>query len=266
MATIEIEKIKNGKVIRNKVYSGPSKWEEMNKQHLITWASTMCSDLKVLVAKKVLAAQLYKISSHTLAKVLGKKDQFRLSLSIGFLFGENRLHQWVMPSFWFRFKKYYGPKSKLSNLTAEEFTLCEFCYEQFELKGSVKYLDHLAAILYRPRRWFNIDNDIRTDLRTISYEKRAVRFAKLPNRMRYAIYLNYEGCRNFIIKNNPEIFKKEKGKGSAKEPKVTPWSRIVQNGAGGIFGTLKETEKSNVHKFLSELNARLKESRENQQP
>lgn len=264
MATIEIEKVKNGQVIRNKVYSGPSKWEDINRYHLISWASTMCSDAKVLVAKKVLAARLYKISRHTLSKVLSKKDQYRLSLSIGFLFGINQLHHWVIPFFYFRFRKYYGPKNKLSNLTAEEFTLCEFCYEQFDLTKDVKYLNHLTAILYRSRRWFNIDNDLRAGLKTLSFEKRALRFAKLPDRLRYAIYLNYEGCRNFIIKNNPEIFKK--GKGAGKGPKITPWSRIVQSGAGGIFGTLQETEKSNIHKFLSELNARLKENRENQQP
>lgn len=259
MAKIVLEIKTDGKITRQEVYSGPAGWKEFTAEHFILWASAMCSGLQSLDAKSILAAMLYKMPRKVFFKVLDKKERVRLSFAIDFLFKKNGLQQWLLPSIVYRLKKYYGPKSRLSNITAEEFTLCEHCYEQFDITKKIDYLEMLAAILYRPRRWFNIDNDLRQALTINSTEARALKFKKLPDRLKWSIYLNYEGCRNFIIDNNPEIFKK--GDGSPGPKSLTPWSKIVQNGAGGIFGTLQETEKSNAHKFLSELNTRMKEKK-----
>lgn len=260
MATIEKQVIKDGILVSTESFTGPSGWHDLTREHLIFWASAMCSGVTALRAKVILAALLYEIPAKTLTTVLDRKERFRLSLSIGFLFKRNQLHRWLLPKFSFRMRTYHGPKSRLSNITALEFSLCELCYEQFDRTKRIEWLEMLAAILFRPKRWFGIDDDIRQALTTNSTEARAIRFRKLPERIKWAIYLNYEGCRNYIIDNNKEIFKKgEPGNAPAK---LTPWSKIVQSGAGGIFGTLTETERSNAHKFLSELNTRLKEKKD----
>jgi len=263
MATIYLERNTGDKVVRVDQYTGPANWREMNKQHLILWASAMCSSVRSLDAMIILAGMLYKINLEVLCKVIKRKDQVRLARSISFLLKKNQLTAWLIPCFWFKFKKYHGPKDKLSNLTAEEFGLCELCYEHFELTRDKGYLDALVAILYRPRRWKNIDDDIRVPLTSYAREKRTERFKQLPDRIRWSVYLNYEGCRNFIIASHREVFKKS-SPGAPSKP--TSWAKVVQSAAGGIFGTLKETEKSNIHKFLSELNDRLKEMADNTKP
>ncbi|WP_343524394.1 hypothetical protein [Pedobacter sp.] len=247
----------------NSVYSGPANWKQMQKEHLMMWASAMCSNLVTQKAKIILAALLFKIPKHVLINVLPRHERIRLSFKINFLFKKNELSAWLIPSFWFGFRKYYGPKNKLSNLTTEEFGLCELCWENFQLTKDQGFLDVLIAILYRPRRFFAIDDDIRQPLRNYSREIRTRRFKKLSEKMRWSVYLNYEGCRNYITGTYKQVFKSAD---PGEQAKPASWTKVVQSAAGGIFGNLKETEKSNVHKFLSELNDRLIQMEKDKKP
>lgn len=260
MGKISFETYKDDQLIKVETFTGPGNWKEMKKEHLILWAATMASSLTTLKAKQLLAAMLYAIPRKVFSKVFGEKERVKLSFAIRFLFKKNQLIAWLIPSFWFGLRKYHGPKDRLSNLTAEEFGLCELCYENFDKTKDKGYLDALAAILYRPRRYFGIDDDIRKPLTHYSREKRAKRFKKLPDHIRWSVYLNYEGCRNLIIALHKEVFKKA-APGATVKP--ASWAKVVQGAAGGIFGTLRETERSNVYKFLSELNDRLKEIADN---
>ena len=266
MHKAEIEILtKNGRKLYTKMHFAPSNWQEVTRADLFVLAKTLSAqNIAIQIAKHLLAITLYAIPQYIL-KFIPESRLYNLTHSIQFLTEKNELQNWLIPYIWFGFRKYYGPKKRISNLTVEEFTLCEFCYEQLAIEARLEkkqeYLNTLVAILYRPYRWFNILDDVRANLTTNGYEKRAAQFSTLPSVTKWAIYLNYEGCRNFLIKRHPEVFKKGEQSG-APSSKITPWSKIVESAAGGKFGTLQTTEKVNIYKFLSELSERIKEARE----
>jgi hypothetical protein len=182
--------------------------------------------------------------------------------SVKFLFCKNLLTNWLIPSVWQGVFKYHGPKNGLANVTIHEFGLCEHCYEKFQLTKNHEYLDTLMAILYRPRRFWGIDDDIRVKLTTYGYVRRAKRFKKLPERIKVAVLLNYEGCRNALHMKFKDVFtpgkKAKKGAEKLQKPQIVTWSKIIEAGANDIFGPLADTRISNLHDFLSRLNTRNK--------
>jgi hypothetical protein len=242
-------------------YEAPASWTEMTRKHLLLWAATMSSRLPVSRALQVLAAALYAIDKKAQPYIL-PSEYTRLGKSVAFLLGKNGLRTWLVPVIRHRLRKYYGPKSELGNITVEEFTLCELCLERYQQTGEVKYLETLAAILYRPRRWRHVNDDIRKPLTVHGYVKRSKRFAALPHVLKVAIYLNYEGCRNFLHDRHKDVFQKGNDKAGNAKPGITSWSTIVQSAAGDIFGPLESTRQSNLHDFLSRLGVRMKEARE----
>ena len=263
MGEIELTRTKAGVIFRTDRFVGPRSWQEMEKRHLIIWAAAMSSDLEEFEAQKLCAAQLYGIPRNVYVDVIPARDKVRLALSISFLFKRNQLDNWLIPSLRHRLRKYHGPKSKLMNITVKEFGLLEHCYNRFQETKNDGFLDHMAAILYRPRRYFGIDDDIRRPLRDHSMEKRAERFASLPTVTKWAIFLNYEGCRNFIHRQFREVYSKAGATTSKTAPKQNnQWQLVINAAAGGKFGTLDQTENSNLHKFLLDLRERAKEIRE----
>ncbi|MHB8209071.1 hypothetical protein [Mucilaginibacter sp.] len=241
-------------------YIAPANWDEMTKYHLLAWAKVIGTNMTIVRAKRFLFILMFRIPKLNAATIpLSQLNQ--QVHRVNFLFKRNRLQKWLIPSIYHFCLKYYGPKNQLANLTVEEYKLTELCYEQYQNTKNIEYINTLVAILYRPRRYFNIDNDIRCSLTNYGYIKRAKRFKNLSLKLRYAIYLNYEGCHNFIIDNNPDVFNMSGSKVSVQK-QLTPWSKIIESAAGGKFGTMKETKSSNLHEFLSELGSRIREQRE----
>lgn len=251
-----------GRVIYHQVHTAPASWSEMTGKHLVLWAASFGTRLKVERAMQVVAAHLYNMPL-SVFKVVPESQVHKLAKSIAFLYGKNQLKNWLIPSVWRGIFKYHGPKNGLANVTMHEFSLCELCYEQYLNTSDPEYLYTLAAILYRPCRFFNIDNDIRVKLTTHGYVKRAKRFKTLPLRVIYAIYLNYEGCRHFLQDKFKDAFEKPKGPKSSKRVKmITPWAKIIEAGSNDIFGTYEQTRNTNLHDYLSRLGTRIKEQRE----
>ncbi len=261
MHTVDLN-IKNlqGRVVYDKTHTGPACWKELTREQLLYWAAAMGTNLKLDNARMYLAFLLFGIP-HKVTRYLHKADCMQIGDKIRWMFKKNLLHNWLIPVVYHRAFKYHGPKSSLANLTVKEYQLTELCYDQYGITKETGYLDTLAAILYRPRRFFRIDDDIRVALTNRGYVKRAKRFKTLSPAFKHAIYLNYEGCRNHIIDRNPDVFSVKKT-GAKAIKTITPWNKIVESAAGGKFGTMRETKESNLHEFLSELGARIRENRE----
>jgi len=259
-ADIHIESSKGATLYRN-THTAPASWEEMTRKHLLIWAASLSSSLTIELASRVMAAMLYGIPQKLFICIPDNAAD-DLVKSVKFLFGKNTLTNWLIPSIWRGFFKYHGPKTGLANVTIHEFGLCEHCYEKFQATKNYEYLDTLMAILYRPRRFWGIDDDIRVNLTTHGYVKRAKRFKKLPQALKAAVLLNYEGCRNALHVKYKEVFTpaKQPKKALQKPQKVqiVPWAKIIEAGANDIFGPLRDTKRSNLHDFLSRLNTRNK--------
>lgn len=249
-----------GKVVYHQLHRAPDSWKELTREDLLLWASLMYSGIKLKDARIMLAALLFRIPED-LFRCIKRSMAAKLGEEMSYLFSKNGLNNWLIPHFRYRFQRYYGPKSRLVNLTVDEFGKCEECYEKFNHSKNIEYLDTLTAILYRPRRFFGINDDIRATLTTYGYVNRSKRFRKLPNGLKTAVYLNYEGCRNYLHLKYKEIFVQGPAGKSTGRPEITPWLKIIETGAGDIFGPMDSTENANLHKFLSRLNARILEAK-----
>jgi hypothetical protein len=252
---------KDGELLYDEHQTAPASWSEMTRKHLLLWASALGSTLPANDAKLILTAMFYGIPKEYFICI--KRSAFKRHIrSLAYLFKRNLLSQWLIPSIWCGLFKYHGPKSQLANLTIHEFDRCEYCYERFDQTKNIAYLETLAAILYRPCRFFNIDDDIRVRLTTHGYIKRAKRFKKLPAGLKYAIYLNYEGCRNALHDRYKDVFTTSTAKGKIKQVEITPWPKIMESGSNDIFGPHSSTKQTNLHDFLSRLGTRIVDAKE----
>lgn len=242
-------------------HSSPASWGEINGEQLLFIAATFGSSLPVEKAMQILAVMLYQIDIE-LVKHIPERHLERLAQSIKYVLARNELSQWLIPVLKLRLRKYYGPKDELENITVEEFTFTELCYERYQQTGKVEYLETLAAILYRPCRWRGIESDIRIKFTEYGYIKRARKFMRLTKAMKVAIYLNYEGCRNLLHVRYPVIFEKEKKVKAGNTTSLTGWDNIVHSAAGDIFGPLLDTRQANLHDFLKRLSTRMKDAKE----
>lgn len=263
-AEIQIES-PSGKGIYNEIHTAPASWSEMTGAHLLLWASVLGSSLERHNAEQQLAAFLYKIPLR-LFKYISGSTIMPLAESVAFLFKKNKLNKWLIKSFRLGLMYYHGPKDGLANATISEFTLCEHCYTRFQDSRDLAYLETLAAILYRPRRFGSIDNDIRMPLTTQGYVRRAESFKKLTAGQKFATFLNYEGCRNFIHSKYPDVFTPGKRSKNSKSVAQPQWAKIIESASSDIFGTYDQTSDTNLHVFLSRLGTRIKEQRELEKP
>lgn len=227
-------------------FHAPSVWNEVNAEQLLLWTKVAHSgydeDRKLSFAVPIfynIPVGLYKYI----------KDGLRLQIftSLEKMFRENRLNVWLIPKVKILWWSYYGPDDKLSNVTAYEFfNACEPLYWKYKNNGDESALTSLCAVLYRPKRWGTVVNDIRKPFTDAGTRKRSKWFSYLPLNTRRAILFNYEGCRNFIVKNHPKAFKASAG-GTNKRGDVT------LSLAGGPLGDLNSTRNTNLYDFLLHL-------------
>ncbi|GAA4327407.1 hypothetical protein GCM10023149_30760 [Mucilaginibacter gynuensis] len=227
-------------------FAGPSKWNEVTAGQLLAWLNVLYAndDEEAKLAKAV--PVFYGIGSK-LYKAIRPYQRLQIAPTLRGLFSENKLDVWLMPSFRLRFKKYYGPADKLSNLTADEFfNYCEPLYWQYKATNDEAKLNALCAVLYRPKRKGAVNDDIREPITEAGIAKRARLFKKLPLGYKLAIYFNYTGCRNFVTGMHAKAF--DKGSGESKKR-----GDVTLSVAGGPLGNHTETKKTNLYTFLLHL-------------
>ena len=228
-------------------YSGPSSWAEITPKQLRVWAKVCLLKTKVSDALKAITFIFFGIKEKVFEQ-LEDEQHHQIHSKISFL-QKNTCFFWVIPSFTFLLKKYYGPANRLSNLTINEYRVTELYYQLFIKQNDVKHLHYLIATLYRPKRGEVIKNDVRADYNEYQMARRAKYFKWLPASLKYATLFNYEGCR-YYIQDHPK-FKKLFKKGEAgKKEMLFDYDTMIQGVAGGIFGTYKETGETNLYTFL----------------
>ena len=240
----------------------PDEWDEITQRQLLLIADHLWNPkTKIASARDLLAAmiglpkkQFRKISPHQLSN-----DLMPL---LGFIAEENLLSKWLIP----RLGRYYGPAEKLSNITVDEFIGADMAYTHyFELrqndpKQAHKQLCRLAAILYRPKKWWwsitrlfpSLNSgDCRQPLNDNTIDMRARKFEKLPLPVLLAIMHNYQGCRNWIHATFPDAWQTsdEQKTGTNKYGIVA----FAVDMAGGKFGNVTETGNTLLFTVLIEL-------------
>ena len=113
-----------------------------------------------------------------------------------------------------RLVMYYGPSDKLFNISFGEFITAETNFNRYVKDKQGEDLDKLIATLYRPKAK-NIDpllyeGDMREAFNDHLVDGRAAKLKKLDHVIKVGILLYYQGCRKFIMKRFPAVFKKSK--------------------------------------------------------
>jgi hypothetical protein len=228
-------------------FKAPSSWAEVTPAQLSAWILTMQSDLPDKDKLRLAVPIFFNIKA-TVYGQLPEHYCIQLAPKLRFLFEENRLDTWLIPTVQLRwFKKYHGPADKLTNITAYEFfAYCEMLYWQYKTRPNEETLNALIAVLYREKRSTIISNDVRVPLTDHGVASRAGTMAKLPLIVKQIIFFNYEGCRNFITATHPKAFS---GKGGQSKKR----GDVTRAEAGGPLGDLTETRNANIYDFLGHL-------------
>lgn len=159
-------------------------------------------------------------------------------------------------------KWYYGPSEALTNTEFGEYVTALNAYVDFSNTGEEADLDTLVGALYRPKRKkgkiYNLrDQRIDFDKNAVPYYSKKV--TKIPFSQKYAIYLFFSACQQFIVTSNELelsggvivdlsiLFKPNNSKG----PKGIGMAGVVYSLAeSAVFGDAEKTAKQNTYDVL----------------
>lgn len=231
-------------------------WNTLSRRDLILWCGILRLELTVSEALDLAAYAMYRIPKklyRNLTPVL--RVQIRYTLDY---LEKNSLTANVIGKIRIGFKSYHGPSNRLSNITIGEYRRTELYYDLYQRTGEQKYLYLLAATLWRNAG--GKGDDIRRGLseRAVSRRARFFSWALHPNIL-LAIKLYYEGCRTYIQRSFPTIYKKP----GHVQNTVNTNSHLqdledhILAYSGGKFGSFAETENTNLYLFLKHMSERI---------
>jgi hypothetical protein len=162
----------------------------------------------------------------------------------------------------------YAPKDELANVTIYELAYAFQLYEAYLQTNDEKHALALIAVLYRPSRpqtiedrasdWFG---DRRQPLR--KYEGKIDERAKLadglPALVKRLLVFWFASCREYIISQWPQVFKKSDGDGGGSS---NHWGDLLLSLAEtGVFGNLDQTADQHYSNALQLLTKRDNEAK-----
>lgn len=165
----------------------------------------------------------------------------------------------------------YGPKNNLLNFRMAEFHSCEMKYRMI-LDKVPNSIEELIAVLYRaPIIGYNKIKDEQGDIRepyngnTVAY--RAKMIQKWPEHVKNAILMFYDGCRQHIIDNHPEVFTKQEENSTPTNEEQFQGMFMMMRGIAtdGKYGNFGEVENMYIYTALNELTLMIKENKEMEQ-
>lgn len=267
--------------IGNQKYQLPSRWEELSRGQVIraAWLST----------QQLSSVQLAKLLFMVLTLSLPWYQRIRLQFFYLFqasihergdlVFLTRSLAEFtdfttqkvkiIRGRFVPRFRL-HGPASKLANCTFWEYVKAEQYFTEYMSSRSEEWLNKLIAVLYRPRasRYDpNLHEDIRVPLIDTTIPYRAKLIATLPLPERIAILMWFDGCRQFIIKDFPLIYKRsglQDGKPTSKldqKAKSGDWLTLINSLSTDML-QFQQMGNVNLSVALTDISLRMKRAKE----
>lgn len=243
--------------IGKKKYQLPSRWEELSRKQVIRAAWLSAQQLSSVQLAKLLFMvltlslpwyQRIRVQFFYLfqASIHERGDLVFLTRSLAeFTDFTTQKVKIIRGRFVPRFQ-FYGPASKLANCTFWEYVKAEQYFTAYMKSRDEEWLNKLIAVLYRLRssRYDpNLHEDIRLPLIEASIPYRAKLIGSLPLPERIAILMWFDGCRQFIIKSFPLIYKKR----DPQEGK--PTSKLDQKAKSGDWLTLINSLSTDMLQF-----------------
>lgn len=254
--------MQNVEILSSK-FSVPDKWNELNVKQSIEVARLLFAKNLKLTKQQWNYAVLYCLLNFKWYKPLAVYRFLQVPKTLvvmgmfpltEFITKENKLTDFKMKRFRVGFTYFYAPADDLKNLTIDEFRFTDPLYINYKKTKNIDFLDALVAVLYRPKRKdYNpsspeFNGDVREDFNEHLTVKYAKKVAKLSEHKKHLIYLAYEGARNQIITDCPNLFNSSE---KIKQGRDFGLSGLILELAGGKFGTFPETCKTSVTTALN---------------
>lgn len=228
--------------INNKIYPVPGSWDEMTSKQFcdVIRASVYSVDIPTFKLVAIFALiglkvkkqdpiiknkiKLFALKHEDKSIYLLSPDQLVDMLDIiSFVFEKDKEGNELdyinskrtlnpIKSLKLKHKRYYGPEDRLFNLSMEEFITAETHYMNFLNDQNNDHLDCLCASLYRPRnpkvnpKSFEFKGDLREPFNDHSILNNSKLFQRVDLAMRFAIFYWYQGCREFLTFQFPNVF------------------------------------------------------------
>jgi hypothetical protein len=237
----------------------PQSWDELSTSQLIKIASYFKQqktgkELQLLVYLTLVNAKWYQFKKwyHAL-KVLRYMTLNELAEHYSWVFLQTDRTKFI-PTIKVKKEILFAPGNRLHNITIEEFALCEDFFFHYNQTNNVEYLRYIAAILYREKQ-----NNHKIEFIKWELDERYKTLSKIPKKQLYAIGLCYKGSTLEIQTMYPHVFKKTTATTTTttKQPEPPGLGKVINSFAGGKFGNLWQTKRTNVHDFLAEFNNQL---------
>jgi hypothetical protein len=155
--------------------------------------------------------------------------------------------------------KWWGPREHFRNLRLLEFIFADAYFVAYAQDPSAtQWLDQLVAVLYRPQRRpyrpaaVDYDGDRREAFNSVHVAARTAQVAHLPLAPKLAVFTWYRGCRLQLERDYPHVFTAPDN--DAPKNDRLGWAGVAREMAGGIFGTLDQTENQLVRDVLAKMN------------
>ena len=232
--------------LNNRSYAHPTTWDELTGAQLVAILDTLRKDWPADRQRLQLLKILTGMSAWRFwtTDVMQMDEFFYLQQ---FLEEQNALTKNLIPSY----EGYYGPADNFGNLVVSEYIFTESHYTLYREHDSLTDLNCLIAVMYRPGKRsydfrLNPEGDTRVPFNDNLVGYHAQYIQKWPMSIKLAILHWYEGCRNNLINQYPDIF----GGGAGQPAKRGILSIAVSMAETGTFGSFEKVEKLLLHTFM----------------
>jgi len=150
----------------------------------------------------------------------------------------------LIPSFKYRFKRYYGPQDLIEQCTAAEFAHCEYHYRRFMANPKdLAPLYQLLAVLYRPGKPDRSKGDYREPFNEFACAASAQKLGRIHKGFLFYALELYRGAQFSLKDNFPQLFS---GNTTSVSEFRNSWAELIIEVAGEKFGTIDQVQKTAI--------------------
>ncbi len=218
--------------------STPKRWDDLTraqvlfvcrlfrKQRLenefVTMAALRICGLKIRGMHIIEGSKVFRFRYHRTIIYLNVAIVNSIKEKLRFLTGQSRLTINLFQYFRVGMTKYYGPESKLFNVSFDEFRSAENSYLAYNNTRDIQYLNRLVAILYRPKsgnynpKSIDYNGDIREPFNDYLVKYRVKKIKRIPLEKKLAVHLFFTGCVAFMRDEFDLVFEEGEGDGTSR--------------------------------------------------
>ena len=234
----------------------PKSWNELSDSQFLQLAKLVYSGKTGILFDLKCLRILYNVRWFQFGKrmkltyILSQITMKELKKHFDFIYKSN--DRTIFPD---KINGYFAPLNKITNLTAEEFSVADDLHIKWRETKNKDCLIYLAAVLYskskQPREVFDKNN----------LPDKVKHLQKVPLPILLCVELAYFGCKNNLVKRFPKAFPKGAKKVSGSK---YGFGKVILEMAGGKFGNHEQTKTTNIYTFLEEFEQNLKNAKDAQ--